>query len=49
MVACGAFDGLKRKVELIRGKILTMNPAGPIHDDYIGYLTDWSVRLPLSL
>ena len=44
MVACGAFDGLNRKVELIRGQILTMNPAGPIHDDYIGYLTDWSVR-----
>jgi len=44
MVACGAFDGLNRKVELIRGQIFTMNPADPIHDDYIGYLTDWSVR-----
>ena len=44
MVACGAFDGLNRKVELIRGEIVAMNPAGPIHDDFIGYLTDWSVR-----
>jgi len=44
MVACSAFDGLNRKVELIRGQILTMDPAGPIHDDCIGYLTDWSVR-----
>ena len=44
MVACGAFDGLKRKVELIRGQIHTMDPAGPTRDDYIGYLTDWSVR-----
>jgi len=34
MVACGAFDGLNRKVELIRGQIFTMNPADPIHDDY---------------
>lgn len=44
MVACGAFDALDRKVELIRGRLVTMNPAGPIHDDFIGYLTDWSVR-----
>jgi Uma2 family endonuclease len=44
MVACGTFDDLGRKVELIRGKLVSMNPAGPAHDDYIGYLTEWSVR-----
>jgi Uma2 family endonuclease len=44
MVACGAFDKLDRKIELIRGEIREMNPAGPVHDDLIDYLYDWSVR-----
>jgi Uma2 family endonuclease len=44
MVECGAFDHLKRKIELIRGEIREMNPAGPLHDDLIAYMTDWSVR-----
>ena len=44
MVACGAFEAINRKVELIRGEIREMNPAGPIHDDLIAYLSDWSVR-----
>lgn len=43
MVERGAFDGLgPRKIELIRGELRFMNPAGPIHDDYIDYLTRWS-------
>ncbi len=43
MVASGAFDSIgPRKVELIRGALRFMNPAGPIHDDYIEYLTRWS-------
>ena len=44
MVECGAFDHLYRKIELIRGEIREMNPAGPVHNDYITYLTNWSVR-----
>jgi Uma2 family endonuclease len=44
MVQIGAFDRLKRKIELIRGELIEMNPAGPIHDDLITYLTNWSVR-----
>lgn len=44
MVACGAFEAINRKVELIRGEIRAMNPAGPVHDDLIDYLYDWSVR-----
>lgn len=44
MVACGAFDTIQRRVELIRGEIRQMNPAGPVHDDLIDYLNDWSVR-----
>lgn len=44
MVACGAFDAIDRKVELIRGEICAMNPAGPVHDDLIDFLHDWSVR-----
>jgi Uma2 family endonuclease len=44
MVRRGAFDGIPRKVELIRGELTEMNPAGPIHDDLITYLTNWSAR-----
>ena len=44
MVRVGAFDTIQRKVELIRGEIVEMNPAGPLHDDLITYLTNWSVR-----
>jgi len=43
MVDRGAFDGIgPRKVELIQGELRFMNPADPIHDDYIEYLTRWS-------
>ena len=44
MVNRGAFDHLRQKIELIRGEIRAMNPAGPMHDDHILYLTNWSVR-----
>ena len=44
MVERGAFDHLNRKIELIYGELREMNPAGPVHDDLIAYLTDWSVR-----
>ena len=44
MVDHGGFDCIKgKKVELIRGELRFMNPAGPIHDDYIDYLNHWSV------
>lgn len=49
MVERGAFDGLSpRKIELIRGELQFMNPAGPIHDDYIEYLNHWSVQENLA-
>lgn len=44
MVERGAFDHLNKKIELIRGEIRTMNPAGPIHDDHILYLSNWSFK-----
>ncbi len=44
MVQCGAFDHLNRKIELIRGELREMNPAGPLHDDLILYLNSWSAR-----
>jgi len=44
MVRVGAFDRIERKVELIRGELIEMNPAGPLHDDLIAYLTSWSAR-----
>ncbi len=42
MVQKGAFDELGRGVELLRGELIEMNPAGPVHDDYVAYLTTWS-------
>ncbi len=44
MVSRGAFDQLDRKIELIRGELREMNPAGPIHVDLVNYLTQWSFR-----
>lgn len=44
MVAKGAFDSLNRKIELIDGEIVAMNPAGPKHDYVIEFLTHWSVN-----
>ena len=44
MVLRGAFDMLDRKVELFRGELIEVNPAGPLHDYLITYLTNWSVR-----
>ena len=44
MVRLGAFDHVDRKVELIRGELVEMNPAGPVHDDFIAYLTTWSAK-----
>lgn len=43
MVACGAFEHLHRKIELIRGELREMNLAGPLHNDLIMYLINWSV------
>ncbi len=44
MVRVGAFEMIPRKIELIRGELNEMNPAGPMHDDLITYLNNWSVR-----
>ncbi len=44
MVELGSFDHLNRKIELLRGELREMNPAGPLHDDLITYLTNWSAR-----
>jgi Uma2 family endonuclease len=45
MVASGAFERIgPMKVELIHGELRMMSSAGPIHDDFIDYLTNWSVR-----
>jgi Uma2 family endonuclease len=43
MIEKGAFDRLQRRIELIRGELREMNPAGPVHEDYIDYLNRWSV------
>lgn len=45
MVQKGAFNDLDRRIEFIRGELREMNPAGPVHDDLIGYLTRWSTSV----
>ena len=42
MVRRGAFDDLGRKIELIRGELAEMKPAGPLHNDLVIYLVNWS-------
>lgn len=45
----GAFDCIEgKKVELIRGELRFINSAGPLHDDYVDYLTHWSVASTLD-
>jgi len=40
MVERGAFDRLgPKKLELIHGELRFMDPAGPLHDDLIDFLT----------
>jgi Uma2 family endonuclease len=43
LVRKGVFDDIVGKIELIRGAVVEVNPAGPVHDDYVTYLTNWSV------
>lgn len=44
MIERGAFVGLQRRIELIRGELREMSPIGPIHEDYVDILTRWSVE-----
>ncbi len=43
-IAIGAFDRLDRRVELIHGELREINPAGPLHEDIICFLTRWSTE-----
>jgi Uma2 family endonuclease len=43
MIECGAFDeGRPRRLELIRGEIREMTPPGPLHEDVLDRLVEWS-------
>ena len=45
MAEHGSFDVLgPKKIELLYGELRFMNPAGPVHDDYIDYLNRWSIK-----
>ena len=48
MVEKGAFEGIEKKIELMRGELRERSPAGPIHDDILPYLTMWSCRHALG-
>lgn len=48
IVATGVFDHPKRRrMELINGEIREMNPIGPMHEDAVDLLSEWSFdRVP---
>jgi Uma2 family endonuclease len=46
MLAEGLFDGEnQRRVELIHGEILEMAPPGPLHEDIVDLLNEWSFEV----
>ena len=46
MIAEGAFEGgpKRQRIELIDGELRPMSPIGPIHEDIVDALTDWSAE-----
>jgi Uma2 family endonuclease len=44
LVERGDFDAFSGQVELIRGRIVHMNPQGPQHSDPVDFLTEWSIE-----
>jgi Uma2 family endonuclease len=42
LVERGDFDAFVGQIELIRGRIVHMNPQGPQHSDPIDFLNEWS-------
>lgn len=43
IIATGVFDHpVRRRVELVRGEIRDMNPIGPLHEDAVDLLAEWS-------
>ena len=48
MIANGAFVGIHRHIELIRGELREMSPAGPTHEDYVDFLNRWSTSVTTS-
>ncbi len=44
LVQRGDFDAFTGQVELIRGRIVHLNPQGPQHSDPIDFLTEWSIE-----
>jgi Uma2 family endonuclease len=46
LLAEGLFDGEKqRRVELIHGEILDMAPPGPLHEDIVDLIGEWSYEV----
>lgn len=49
MVAAGAFESLgNRRLELVRGELCEMNPAGPQHEALVDRLVEWSAPLVMQ-
>jgi Uma2 family endonuclease len=44
MAECGVFDrDVRRRLELIQGEIREMNPIGPLHENAVDALAEWSL------
>jgi Uma2 family endonuclease len=43
MIQRGDFSALSQRIELFRGELVETNPAGPVHDDFITFLSQWSI------
>lgn len=48
LVDQGAFDRQTGQIELIHGRIVRMNPQGPIHSDPVDELAEWSHEVASS-
>jgi Uma2 family endonuclease len=44
MIAGGVFEEpCESRIELISGELREMPPPGPLHEDYVDFLTEWSL------
>jgi Uma2 family endonuclease len=44
MIAAGYFDRVKQRVDLIRGELVYMSPASPMHDEVLTRMESWSEK-----
>jgi Uma2 family endonuclease len=49
MISAGVFaplaDGRRHRIELIEGELREMSPIGPVHENLVDLLNEWSMRI----